>query len=64
MHFAGMDMKWNNLYISAESKPFLCSKAEADTAGQNQRRTLTRLGSTKELQEEKIPLSPIANDNN
>lgn len=37
MHFAGMDMKWNNIYISAESKPFLCSKAEADTAGQNQR---------------------------
>lgn len=37
MHFAGMDMKWNNLYISAESKQFLCSKAEANTASQNQK---------------------------
>lgn len=30
-------MKWNNLCISAESKQFLCSKAEANPAGQNQR---------------------------
>lgn len=35
--FPRMHLKWNNLYISAESKQFLCSKAEADTAGQNQR---------------------------
>lgn len=37
MPFSGMHMKWNNLYIPAESKQFLCRKAEADTAGQNQR---------------------------
>lgn len=37
MPFARMHLKWNNLYISAEPKHLLCSKAEANTAGQNQR---------------------------
>lgn len=54
MPFARMPMKWNNLYISAESKQFLCSKAEADTAGQNQRlKNNNNGGSTQELEEEK-----------